>query len=266
VKQAYFGSFLLALALHALVFGAVMWRLPVDSVRAVGAPVVLIRSIGSSLLALQGSAGNAPEANSAALTVAKPSINKPALRSPIQPKARTQAQRAPQPPQPELSLPNNKQPPKPRTLQPPVALATGSDSNQSSTAVAAPTSSSASKALTTASSQVQPNATAGNKNAKPVEQGGESNPKPALGSICTHTVKPEMPTSEMVFDAWITVAYKIDDGKINRVDLIREKYSAPVDQRTRKAFLQAIEEAADKYVCRGSHSGILQEFSFHLTE
>jgi hypothetical protein len=105
-----------------------------------------------------------------------------------------------------------------------------------------------------------------NQGEKPAHQAGQSASQASLGSICTTMIKPEMPATEASFNAWISVQYQIDGGKIKKVELIAEKYSSPVDKRTRQAFFDAIKNAAEKYVCNGNHLGVRQDFSFSIKE
>jgi hypothetical protein len=255
VRSTYLVSLALALTLH--VVGLASWVS--SAIKPVfSAPVTQIRTIQISAVAAQNGGGLANE-NPAAVTKSPAPIHKSEPSQPIE-------RPAPSPP-PLNRVAKRTKPPqdhRAQDTQPPAVAAT--ESGQKESPLPAPLTASkpaANMGLAAAapSSQSLDDSHLGSASLSGVAAG-----KPRLGSICTAMIKPETPATESSFKAWLTVQYKIDDGRVTRVDLMNEKYSVPVDQKTRKDFLSAIQVSAAKYVCQGNYLGVVQDFYFDIKE
>jgi hypothetical protein len=91
-------------------------------------------------------------------------------------------------------------------------------------------------------------------------------PKPAVSNVagvCTNLVTPEAPGIEPV-SGLIVVSYTIQNGKVTKVDLVKQTYTSTVSQRAKRALLTSIETAAAQYVCTGDHVGVTQDFPIKI--
>jgi hypothetical protein len=245
VKPAYVASVILALVLHA--FGFWVWKPPLPHhIRF--APVIALRVIQISEAPPAQDFGDPHQkAEQSPPTKAdKPQVS----RRPQQPLPGNRVQGAQQPPPalPEHAHPRAR-PQQNHSLAQPEPFASNPKLGEASGDATAPN-------LKSSGQNHTPNSSLA----------GVQADKPTLVSICISMIKPEVPSTESSFQAWISVKYRIINGRIIQVDLIEEKYSEFIDKKTRKSFLLSIETAAKKYICRGDHSGIRQDFSFEIKD
>jgi periplasmic protein TonB len=88
-------------------------------------------------------------------------------------------------------------------------------------------------------------------------------PKPVVASVagsCTKIVKPEAPADTV--NALIEVQFAVVDGKVTKIDVLKQSYTPNINPRARRAYISAIEAALSEYVCPGDHSAFKQEFAF----
>jgi hypothetical protein len=84
-----------------------------------------------------------------------------------------------------------------------------------------------------------------------------------VAGVCSNIGSLEVATNEPV-KGLIVVSYTIQNGKITKVDVVKQTYGSNIGPRTKRALLAGIEAAAQQYVCTGDHVGITQEFPINI--
>ena len=82
----------------------------------------------------------------------------------------------------------------------------------------------------------------------------------SVAGNCTKIVKPEAPADTV--NALIEVQFAVVNGKVTKMDVLKQSYTPNINPRAKRAYITAIEAALAEYVCPGDHAAFKQEFAF----